>query len=219
MEQDESGSQNSEGSEMEEDTPEPKSKSKITDPYTSSIIVPGIDPADPSTWKVKTVDFGNACWIHEHFTSDIQTRQYRAPEVILGAKYDASVDLWSMACMAFELATGDLLFDPKEGHGYDKNDDHLAQMIELLGKIPKKIATTGNFANDFFDRRGELKYIRKFRMWDLKQVLQDKYHWPEKEAKEMADFCLPMLKYSPEERATASEMLKHPWLADVPSNL
>lgn len=29
----------------------------------------------------KIVDFGNACWTYKHFTDDIQTRQYRAPEV------------------------------------------------------------------------------------------------------------------------------------------
>ncbi len=29
----------------------------------------------------KLVDFGNACWTHKHFTDDIQTRQYRSPEV------------------------------------------------------------------------------------------------------------------------------------------
>ena len=29
----------------------------------------------------KVVDFGNACWVHKHFTDDIQTRQYRSPEV------------------------------------------------------------------------------------------------------------------------------------------
>ena len=32
----------------------------------------------------KLADFGNACWVHKHFTEDIQTRQYRSPEVILG---------------------------------------------------------------------------------------------------------------------------------------
>lgn len=32
----------------------------------------------------KVVDFGNACWVHKHFTDDIQTRQYRAPEVRKG---------------------------------------------------------------------------------------------------------------------------------------
>ena len=31
--------------------------------------------------SAKVVDFGNACWVHKQFTSDIQTRQYRCPEV------------------------------------------------------------------------------------------------------------------------------------------
>jgi serine/threonine-protein kinase SRPK3 len=49
--------------------------------------------------SVKIADLGNACWVGHHFTNDIQTRQYRSPEVILGAKWGASTDVWSMACM------------------------------------------------------------------------------------------------------------------------
>jgi serine/threonine-protein kinase SRPK3 len=49
--------------------------------------------------SVKIADLGNACWTNQHFTNDIQTRQYRSPEVILGAKWGASTDIWSMACM------------------------------------------------------------------------------------------------------------------------
>ena len=49
--------------------------------------------------SVKIADLGNACWVNHHFTNDIQTRQYRSPEVILGAKWGASTDIWSMACM------------------------------------------------------------------------------------------------------------------------
>jgi serine/threonine protein kinase len=53
---------------------------------------------------------------------DVQTRQYRSPEVILGQKWDTTIDMWSLACMVFELATGDLLFCPKKGDKYDKTD-------------------------------------------------------------------------------------------------
>ena len=38
--------------------------------------------------RVVVVDLGNACWTHKHFSDDIQTRQYRCPEVIIGAEYD-----------------------------------------------------------------------------------------------------------------------------------
>ncbi|KAE8789606.1 Protein kinase dsk1 [Hordeum vulgare] len=52
----------------------------------------------------KLVDFGNACWTYKQFTSDIQTRQYSCPEVLLGSMYSTSVNLWSFACICFELA-------------------------------------------------------------------------------------------------------------------
>jgi serine/threonine-protein kinase SRPK3 len=54
------------------------------------------------TIKIKIADLGNACWVNHHFTEDIQTRQYRSPEVILGGKWDAGADIWSLACMVRE---------------------------------------------------------------------------------------------------------------------
>ena len=41
-------------------------------------------------------------------------------QVLLGAKYDTAADMWSLACMVFELITGDLLFDPRSGRDYDR---------------------------------------------------------------------------------------------------
>ena len=59
--------------------------------------------------KVKIADLGNACWVQHHFTEDIQTRQYRSLEVLIGSGYGPPADIWSTACMAFELATGQTL--------------------------------------------------------------------------------------------------------------
>lgn len=58
------------------------------------------------TISVKIADLGNACWVGHHFTNDIQTRQYRSPEVILGAKWGASTDVWSMSAMVRVHAVG-----------------------------------------------------------------------------------------------------------------
>jgi hypothetical protein len=80
---------------------------------------------------VKICDLGNACWTYKHFTDDIQTRQYRAPEVILGSKYDTSADMWSLACIVFELLTGDLMFDPHAGDNWSREEDHLALMMVI----------------------------------------------------------------------------------------
>lgn len=54
-------------------------------------------------FNVKIADLGNACWQNHHFTRDIQTRQYRSPEVILGSDYDSSADMWSCACLVRPL--------------------------------------------------------------------------------------------------------------------
>ncbi|KAJ8614133.1 hypothetical protein CTAYLR_004642 [Chrysophaeum taylorii] len=159
---------------------------------------------------VKIVDLGNACWRHKHFTEDIQTRQYRSPEVIVGADYDTSADVWSLACVIFELLTGDLLFDPRAGVDYDRDEDHLAQMQELLGRYPKSLASK---ARRFFNRRGELKHIQNLNFWDLKSVLVKKYNYAQPRAEAISDFLAPMLDFYPQRRATALECLNHPFLS------
>jgi serine/threonine protein kinase len=161
------------------------------------------------------VDLGNACWTHKHFSEDIQTRQYRAPEVILGSTYDTSADTWSLGCMVFELLTGDLLFDPRAGEDYDRDEDHLAMFQELLGKMPKRLATEGKYAKNFFDKKGNLKRIKQLKFWPIDDVLTEKYHFPRHEAKGVADFVVPLLDFDPKTRATAYEALKSDWLKDV----
>lgn len=158
------------------------------------------------------VDLGNACWTHRHFSEDIQTRQYRAPEVLIGSKYDTSADIWSLGCMTFELLTGDLLFDPRAGEDYDRDEDHLAMFQELLGKMPKRIALEGKFAKQFFDKRGNLKHIKQLKFWPIQDVLTEKYHFPANEAKDIANFMTPLLDFDPKSRSTALEALQSDWL-------
>lgn len=161
---------------------------------------------------VKLADLGNACWTYHHFTEDIQTRQYRCLEVLIGAGYGAPADIWSTACMAFELATGDYLFEPHSGDGYSRDEDHLAHIIELLGPIPRHIALAGKYSREFFNRRGELRNILKLKPWGLFEVLVEKYEWDPEEAQGFSDFLVPMLEFDPEKRVTAGVALQHPWL-------
>ncbi|CAL0316926.1 unnamed protein product [Lupinus luteus] len=162
--------------------------------------------------KCKLVDFGNACWTYKQFTNDIQTRQYRCPEVILGSKYSTSADLWSFACICFELAIGDMLFDPHSGDNFDRDEDHLALMMELLGMMPRKIALGGRYSHDFFNRYGDLRHIRRLRFWPLNKVLMEKYDFSEQDANDLTDFLVSILDFVPENRPTAGQCLLHPWM-------
>lgn len=168
-----------------------------------------------SNCKVKVVDLGNACWTFKHFTDDIQTRQYRSPEVLLGADYDTSADMWSLGCIVFELLTGDLLFDPRSGSKWDREEDHLAMMTELLGDFPPSVYNEGKRCHQYFTKRGGLHNISELKYWSLDEVLKDKYRFSEKDAKEIAGFIVPALNIDPKERATAKQCLENPWLADV----
>ncbi|KAI4785319.1 hypothetical protein KUCAC02_037838, partial [Chaenocephalus aceratus] len=64
----------------------------------------GRDVSSASDFLLSPLDPLNAHSLrHKHFTEDIQTRQYRALEVLIGAEYGPPADIWSIACMAFEL--------------------------------------------------------------------------------------------------------------------
>ncbi|KAG4104013.1 kinase-like protein [Neocallimastix lanati (nom. inval.)] len=165
--------------------------------------------------RIKLADLGNACWTDHHFTTDIQTRQYRSPEAILGAKYGPNTDMWSVGCMVFELLTGDYLFDPQPGTRYTKDDDHIAQIIELLGRFPRYLALSGKYSSEIFNRQGELRNIHKLRLWKLTDVLYEKYHFTRQESEEIGNFILPMIEINPDRRASAQEMLEHPWIKDI----
>nr|XP_046252321.1 SRSF protein kinase 3 isoform X2 [Scatophagus argus] len=121
----------------------------------SDFVLSPLDPLNAHKLRVKIADLGNACWVHKHFTEDIQTRQYRALEVLIGAEYGPPADIWSTACMAFELATGDYLFEPHSGEDYTRDEDHIAHIIELLGPIPLPFALSGRYSREYFNRRGE----------------------------------------------------------------
>lgn len=117
--------------------------------------------------------------------------------------------------MAFELATGDYLFDPLATGSYTDDEDHLAHIVELLGEIPQHIKLRGSKYKSFFNEKGELWNIKKLHYWGLYDVLVEKYEWNPDDAKSFAAFLAPMLEYDTQKRATAAQCLSSPWLADV----
>ncbi|XP_044077951.1 SRSF protein kinase 3-like isoform X1 [Siniperca chuatsi] len=189
--------------------PSPSSPRGISD---SDVPLDLLKPRNADKILIKIADLGNACWVHKHFTEDIQTCQYRSVEVLIGADYDTPADIWSTACMAFELATGDYLFDPQSGATFSREEDHIAHIIELLGPLPSQFALSGRNSKQYFNHKGQLRHISKLKPWSLLEILLDKYEWRREEAVQFSSFLLTMLELLPEERATAAQCLKHPWI-------
>ncbi|KAH8244711.1 hypothetical protein KR038_000396, partial [Drosophila bunnanda] len=165
--------------------------------------------------KVKIADMGNACWFDHHFTDDIQTREYRAPEVILSAGYNEKADIWSAACLFWELATGDYLFNPQEGHGRATLDEtHIASIIETCGPIPKELIATCSIRHGFLRSNGTLRHIANLQERSLSAVLVNKYCWSTSDALQFESFLKPMLDTDPRKRSSALNATMHDWLME-----
>mmetsp|Transcript_3992 Transcript_3992/g.11559 ORF Transcript_3992/g.11559 Transcript_3992/m.11559 type:complete len:90 (+) Transcript_3992:264-533(+) len=87
--------------------------------------------------------------------------------------------------------------------------------MELLGPLPRGLVRRGRLSEKLLDRDGSLKRIKGLKPWALRDVLVQKYQMPLEGpdgADALASFLLPMLRYEPERRASAAQMLQHPWL-------
>ena len=118
---------------------------------------PPSSPLGYTPLTIKIADLGNATPTKQHYTEDIQTRQYRAPEAILGRRdWGTRADIWSVACVVFELLTAEYLFDPHgQGELFTKDDDHMAQIIELMGDFPLEAKMGGRYSRELFDHTGQ----------------------------------------------------------------
>ncbi|KAL3786872.1 hypothetical protein HJC23_013793 [Cyclotella cryptica] len=110
----------------------------------------GSNQSVPACTQVKVIDFGGATFDNEKKSSIVNTRQYRAPEVILGLGWSYPSDLWSAGCIISELYTGHLLFQTHD------NTEHLALIEHAVGKFRRDILDRSKspLARECFDSRG-----------------------------------------------------------------
>lgn len=88
---------------------------------------------DPTKSGIKLIDFGSSCFSHERIYTYIQSRFYRAPEIILGIPYTTGIDIWSFGCILAELYSGYPVFP-----GENENDQ-LGLILEICGMPPMEV--------------------------------------------------------------------------------
>ncbi|XP_046882036.1 dual specificity tyrosine-phosphorylation-regulated kinase 3 isoform X2 [Hypomesus transpacificus] len=172
---------------------------------------------------IKVIDFGSSCFEHQRVYTYIQSRFYRAPEVILGSRYGLPIDMWSFGCILAELLTGYPLF-PGEDEG-----DQLACVMEMLGMPPQKILEQAKRAKNFINSKGHPRYCGANTLPTGATVLtgarsrRGKMRGPPGskewssalkgcEDPTFTDFIKKCLDWDPSSRLTPAQALRHPWL-------
>lgn len=194
--------------------------------HSLGLIHSDVKPENILMWshqdaKVKLIDFGSACFTTDQLSSYVQSRSYRAPEVVLGLPYDSKIDLWSLGCVVAELFTGRVLFQ----------NESIVEMLALIesvcGGVPREMVHNGSKSPEYYLSSGLLCSIRNVEENDAQVVLYDIYRptrskledWLELPLatdndveSQFLDFLQKLLTVDPANRLTAEEALAHPWI-------
>ncbi|UYV81682.1 CLK2 [Cordylochernes scorpioides] len=161
--------------------------------------------------QIKLIDFGSATFDHEHHSTIVSTRHYRAPEVILELGWNQACDVWSIGCILFELYLGITMFQTHD------NKEHLAMMERILGPIPHRMS-----------RRTKTKYFYHGHLdWDPKssagryvkencKPLRKYMLSEEDDHQQLFHLIESMLQYEPGQRVSLGEALDHPFFSKLP---
>ena len=183
--------------------------------------------------SIRLIDFGSATFDHEHHSTVVSTRHYRAPEVILELGWTQPCDVWSLGCIIYELFQGMTLFQTHD------NREHLAMMETILGPLPYKMIKKSRKSKYFYhgrldwdERSSSGRYVR-----DTCQPLKRYFHGPEnpggkgaapiiikppddfEDAKSLHDLLAKLLEYDPAKRYTLGEALRHQFFDKLPTHL
>ncbi|XP_034488824.1 cyclin-dependent kinase 1-like [Drosophila innubila] len=148
------------------------------------------------TGLIKVADFGLSCSFNipmRVLTHEVVTLWYRPPEILLGsARYSCPVDIWSIGCILFEMATSKPLFQG------DSEIGQLFRIFQILGTPNDDVwpgvsnlsgfnATFPNWTCNFYNL-----------MKDSPGIIDA-----------FIDLLPRMLTYNPSQRITAKEIIEH----------
>ncbi|CDF35336.1 Serine/threonine protein kinase [Chondrus crispus] len=205
-----------------------------------NILLENLDTAN-----VKIIDFGSACQLHYPIYSYVQSRFYRAPEVLLGCpEYDSKIDMWSLGCVAGELFLGIPLFPGQN------EMNMVSRIVEMLGDMPDRFLRRCQNTSKFFYpvRAGETapddvhlfhlkssaqyeqennttlpEWKRFFKEKKLRDIIMTyPFRTPAPHADEIAlresfnDLLNGMLRVDPRDRWNPADALQHPFMKGEP---
>ncbi|OMJ94086.1 hypothetical protein SteCoe_2861 [Stentor coeruleus] len=159
--------------------------------------------------SIKVIDFGSSCYDHERIYSYIQSRFYRAPEILLGVPYTNTIDMWSLGCILAELYTATPLFPAN-------NEVELMTMILEINDVPSLDLLSRSLRKKFFfdrenrprltmDSRGRIVRPNTKKLDEVLKCTDAKF----------VEFIQKCLEWDPKKRMTPEEALRHDWIMEA----
>lgn len=155
--------------------------------------------------KIVLTDFGSNLKIRELDDEEIQTRYYRAPEVILNMHYTEKIDVWSIGCILYEIYTGRILFDPDKDKDFSRDFHHLFLIEEICGRIPKDLAKRSPKKKEFF-KNNKLNCSKERNNIDLKELINKQ---DSKVNNLVVDLIKKCLIINPRDRPTIKDLIDY----------
>lgn len=110
-------------------------------------------------FRVKVIDFGSASHVSKAVCSTyLQSRYYRAPEIILGLPFCEAIDMWSLGCVIAELFLGWPLYPGSSEY------DQIRYICQTQGLPNEHMLNQATKTNRFFYRETNSNYP----FWRLK---------------------------------------------------
>ncbi|XP_035014885.2 homeodomain-interacting protein kinase 1 isoform X2 [Hippoglossus stenolepis] len=110
-------------------------------------------------YRVKVIDFGSASHVSKAVCSTyLQSRYYRAPEIILGLPFCEAIDMWSLGCVIAELFLGWPLYPGASEY------DQIRYISQTQGLPAEYLLSAGTKTCRFFNRGPDSSYP----LWRLK---------------------------------------------------
>lgn len=169
--------------------------------------------------KLDTVlsDFGNSKFTKNLPSIEIQTRYYRAPEVILDIPpYNYKTDMWSVGCTIFEMLFSEILFDPQKCRGFNRDREHIYLIIKYFGLFKKEHLQKSSKYDVFFTTKGLLKRRDFIEYKPFDEFIKDKIKKnnlsiSDEEIDCFISFLSGFFYLEPSKRWSFEDVFKHPW--------
>ena len=172
--------------------------------HSAGIVHSDIKPenimfTDKTLSSISVIDFGCACHDKEPLYKVVQSLYYRAPEVIFGFKYGREIDVWSFACVLFELATGKPLFCAQD------EEELISEITQIVGKPPLEMIVRSKKMREIYEQvavnRTKYEAEKKKQISEMMKGIDS----------DLIDLICDCLQWFPSKRPTMKQILEHPF--------